>query len=87
MGAVGAHVSPGVLKRLLELEGFSVHDEDDDNWVLGRDGLDDLVIVPKAGAAVARHVVQAVFSVARISRRGYLFTGDPHRAGMRVVVS
>ena len=87
MGAVGARVPPGVLKRLLELEGFSVADEDDDNWVLGRDSLDDVVVVPKAGDAVAGHVVQAVFSVARISRRRCLFTGDPHRAGLPTVVS
>jgi hypothetical protein len=67
-------VPPRVLKRLLELDGFSVDAEDDDNWALGRADVDDIVIVPKAGEVVARHVVQAVLSTARNAGRAYLFT-------------
>jgi len=63
-----------VLKRLLELDGFSVNEEDECNWALGKDGIDDVVIVPKIGIFVAAHVVQAVFRTARICARPYLFT-------------
>lgn len=68
---------PRVLKRLLELEGFSVDAEDADNWALGRADVDDVVIVPKAGGLVAGYVVQAVFGTARIAPRAYLLSARP----------
>ena len=63
-GIPGVLVSPRVLKRLVELEGFSVETEDDYNWALAKDGSDEIVIVPKSGTFVARDVCNAVFSVA-----------------------
>ena len=70
----GALLPPRALKRLLELDGFTVEGEDDYHWALAKDELDDIVIVPKAGHFVAGQVTAAVFSLARIGGRSYLFT-------------
>jgi len=46
-------IPPSALKRVLELDGFSIAHEDDYNWALARDGVEDVVIVPKLGPVVA----------------------------------
>ena len=78
-GIPGVLVSPRVLKRLVELEGFSVETEDDYNWALAKDGSDEIVIVPKSGTFVARDVCNAVFNVAPKAPR-YFFVRRPSGA-------
>ena len=68
----GRRVPPRALKRLIELEGFAVQAEDDYNWALTKDGVDEIVIVPKRGTFVARDVCTHAFSAAPPAPR-YLF--------------
>ena len=70
------HLPPGVLKRVLELDGFLVEREDDYNWALTKSSVDEVVIVPKLGPLVAADVLQRAVGAVP-GRRHYLFT--PHR--------
>ena len=70
----GALLPPRALKRLLELDGFTVEGEDDYHWALAKDDFDDIVIVPKAGQFVAGQVTAALLSLARVGGQSYLFT-------------
>ena len=71
---------PRVLKRVLELDGFLVEHEDDYNWALTKESVEEVVIVPKFGHAVAADVLRrAVDAVPRGSKQ-YLFSrGEPRR--------
>jgi hypothetical protein len=68
------HLPPGVLKRVLELDGFLVEREDDYNWILTKQNLDEVVIVPKLGLLVAADVLYRAVAAAPKPRKSYLFT-------------
>jgi hypothetical protein len=70
-------IPPRALKRVLELDGFSVEREDDDAWALAKDGVADVLIVPKLGPLVAEHVLRRVVAVTVRSPRRYLFSRRP----------
>jgi hypothetical protein len=73
MASLG-HLPPGVLRRLFELDGFLVEREDDYNWVLTRNDVDEVVIVPKLGPLVATDVLRSAVTAAPRPPRRYLFT-------------
>jgi hypothetical protein len=68
-------IPPGVLKRVLELDGFAVEHEDDYNWALAKDGVEDVVIVPKLGTVVAEEVLLRAFEATPRMPGRYLFSG------------
>jgi hypothetical protein len=68
-------IPPRALKRVLELDGFCVAHEDSYNWALTRDGLDDIVIVPKLGHVVAEAVLLRVLTTTSRRPPQYLFSG------------
>jgi hypothetical protein len=53
-------IPPPALKRVLELDGFSIAHEDAYNWALAKDGVEDIVIIPKHGRVVAEAVLLRV---------------------------
>jgi hypothetical protein len=60
---------------VLELDGFSIAHEDDYNWALTSDGVDDVVIVPKLGPVVAEDVLLRVVMTTPRRPTQYLFSG------------
>ena len=68
-------IPPRALKRVLELDGFSVAHEDDDNWTLARDGVEDVVLVPKLGPVIAEDVLLRVVMITPRRSPQYLFSG------------
>jgi hypothetical protein len=68
------HLPPGVLKRVLELDGFLVEREDDYNWILTKPSVDRVVIVPKLGPFVAPDVLRRAVAAAPTPHKAYLFT-------------
>src|SRR6185369_593616 len=68
-------IPPSALKRVLELDGFSIAHEDDYNWALARDGVEDVVIVPKLGPVVAEDVLLRVVMTTPRRPTQYLFPG------------
>jgi hypothetical protein len=68
------HLPPGVLKRVLELDGFLVEREDDYNWILTKPSIDGVVIVPKLGPLVATDVLDRAVAATPTPRQSYLFT-------------
>jgi hypothetical protein len=67
-------IPPRVLKRVLELDGFSVEHEDDYNWALAKDGVEDVVIVPKLGQVVAADLLLRAIEATPRTQTRYLFT-------------
>ena len=67
-------LAPRVLKRILELDGFSVTHEDDYNWALVKSGVDEVVIVPKLGEAIADDVLSPIAGRAPRNGTRYLFS-------------
>jgi hypothetical protein len=65
---------PGVLKRVLELDGFVVELEDGYNWALTKASVEGVVIVPKWGPVVAPDVLRRAVEAAPRRPRPYLFT-------------
>ena len=72
------HLPPGVLKRVLELDGYLVEREDDYNWALTKKSVDEIVIVPKLGPLVAADVLRRAVGPPP-GHRQYLFT-EPRRS-------
>jgi hypothetical protein len=68
------HLPPGVLKRVLELDGFLVEHEDDYNWILTKPSIDEAVIVPKLGPFVATDVLDRAVAAAPTPPKPYLFS-------------
>jgi hypothetical protein len=68
------HLPPGVLKRVLELDGFLVEREDDYNWILAKQSIDGVVIVPKLGPFVATDILYRAVAAAPQHHKPYLFT-------------
>jgi len=68
-------IPPSALKRVLELDGFSIAHDDDYNWALARDGVEDVVIVPKLGPVVAEDVLLRVVMTTPRRPTQYLFPG------------
>jgi hypothetical protein len=65
---------PRVLKRVLELDGFLVEHEDDYNWALTTESVEEVVIVPKFGHVVAADVLRRAVDAAPRGHKRYLFT-------------
>jgi len=68
------YLPPGVLKRVLELDGFLMEREDDYNWILRKQSVDGVVIVPKLGPFVATDVLHRAIAAAPPHHTRYLFT-------------
>ena len=67
-------LAPRVLKRVLELDGFCVAHEDDYNWALVKNGVDEIIIVPKVGDAIADDVLTPIATRTRRDGTRYLFS-------------
>jgi hypothetical protein len=78
-----APIPAPALKRLLELDGFTVEDEDNCNWALAKDGVEDVLTVPKLGRFVASEIVSRVFGAIPSGGPRHLFT----RAGILLLSS
>ena len=62
---------PGrTLKAMLEVDGYSVRHEDDDNWIMDRGPDDEILSIPKSGV-LAMQVMDSLLAKARINDRKY----------------
>ena len=59
------------LKQMVELEGYAVRHEDDDNWVMDRGPDDEILNIPKAGRVLALDVMDSLLAKAKINDRKY----------------
>jgi hypothetical protein len=67
-----APISPPLLKRILELDGYKVVTEDLLNWVLVRDLKDTFpIVLPKIGKLVAVDVMMDALHKAQMSNGRY----------------
>ena len=68
-----APVSPEVFKRILELYGFELVDEDGFNWGLYKAGGNPpaVVVIPKEGETVSLTIVMAVLDQLKMDNATY----------------
>lgn len=67
-----APIPPGLLKRVLELDGYRVITEDLLNWVLVKDAKELFpIILPKIGTVVALDVMMDALHKAQMSNGRY----------------
>jgi len=62
-----APIPPGDLKKLLELDGFTVEDEDEYNWALFKEGQINPVIIPKRPKTIPLDVMMGALNKAEMS--------------------
>ena len=59
------------LKMMVELDGYAVMHEDDDNWIMDRGPDDEILNIPKAGRVLALDVMDSLLAKAKINDRKY----------------
>jgi len=61
-----APVTPDAFRRILELHGYHIVQDDEYNWVLARDSKDVPIILPKKGSLVALDVMMDALDRAKM---------------------
>ena len=74
-----APVPPKVLKRLLELDGFTVDHEDDYAWSLTKPGIDEVIVLPKYGRVLSMDAHMSTIDKAKIDNARYFQLIDQAR--------
>ena len=63
---------PGrTLRAMLEVDGYSVRHEDDENWTMDRGPDDEILSIPKYGDVLAMDVMDSLLCKAKINDRKY----------------
>lgn len=63
--AVIAGIPPEALKRVLERNGYRAIDEDELNWLMVKEGVDEPMVVPKKGRVLGVDIMAKAHGLAR----------------------
>lgn len=64
-------ISPVILKRIVELAGYKVIQEDDYNWHLAKTKHDRPIILPKKGGLVAVEIMMNILNKLKMNNATY----------------
>ena len=66
-----APVPPIVMRRMMEVYGFVMRDEDEFNWVLFRSATEQIITIPKEGDLVSLTVMMGLLDKLKIDNGTY----------------
>ena len=66
-----APVAPHIFKRMLEVYGFVLREEDEHNWALYRAATETVIIIPKHGEVISLEVMMSILHELKIDDATY----------------